>query len=89
MEADLTLEELNSTIKRKAMKDMAPGPDGIPYSVYSKLWEQAGPLILNSWNYSNEKNELSREQQLFLTVVLLRVLRFLPSIPLLGDGMPP
>ena len=45
MEADLTLEELSSTIKSKAMKDTAPGPDGIPYSVYKKLWEQAGPLI--------------------------------------------
>ena len=54
MEADLTLEELSSTIKSKAMKDTAPGPDGIPYSVYNKLWDQAGPLILNSWNYSNE-----------------------------------
>ena len=38
MEADLTLEELSSTIKSKAMKDTAPGPDGIPYSVYNKLW---------------------------------------------------
>ena len=45
MEADLTLEELSSTIKNKAIKDTAPGPDGIPYSVYNKLWEQAGPLI--------------------------------------------
>ena len=55
MEADLTLEEFSSTIKSKAMKDTAPGPDGLPYSVYNKLWEQAGPQILNSWNYSNEK----------------------------------
>ena len=33
MEADLTLEELQATMKSKGMKD-APGPDGIPYSVY-------------------------------------------------------
>ena len=39
-------------------------------SVYNKLWEKAGPLILNSWNYSNEKNKLSREQQLS-TIMLL------------------
>ena len=52
------------------MKDTARGPDGIPFSVQSKLWEQAGPLILNSWNYGNEKNELSREQQLS-TIMLL------------------
>ena len=44
MEADLILKELSITIKSKAMKDTAPGPDGIPYSVYSKLWKQAGPL---------------------------------------------
>ena len=31
MEADITLEELSSTIKSKAMKDTVPGPDGIPY----------------------------------------------------------
>ena len=46
MEADLTLEEFSSTIKSKGMKDTAPGPDGIPYSVYNKLWEQAGSLNL-------------------------------------------
>ena len=43
------------------MKDTAPGPDGIPYSVYNKLWDQAEPLILNSWkkqvkNYHKIKN---------------------------------
>ena len=62
MEADLKLEELSSTIKSKAMKDTAPGPDGIPYSVYNKLWEHAGHLI---W-----------------------ALRFLPTIPLPGGGIP-
>ena len=31
MEADLTLEELNCTIKSRAMKDAGPGPDGIPF----------------------------------------------------------
>ena len=30
----MTLEELSNTIKSKVMKDTAPGPDGIPYSVY-------------------------------------------------------
>ena len=55
------------------MKDTAPGPDGIPYSVYNKLWEQAGPLVLNSWKYSNEKNELSREQQLSTIRALMLV----------------
>ena len=34
MEADLTLEELRSTIKSKAMEDTAPSPEVIPYSGY-------------------------------------------------------
>ena len=38
MKADLRMEELSSTIKSNAMKDTAQGPDGIPYSVYNKLW---------------------------------------------------
>ena len=37
MEADLTLEELQNTMKSKGMKDTAPGPDGIPYSVYGSI----------------------------------------------------
>ena len=41
------------------MKDTAPGPDGIPYSVFGKLWFTAGPLVLEAWKYSNEKGELS------------------------------
>ncbi len=37
---------------------MSPGPDGIPYLVYVKLWKIAGPIILDSWRYSIEKNIL-------------------------------
>ena len=70
MEADLTLEELYNTCTGKKMKDTAPGPDGIPYSVYHKLWAQAGQLILDSWNYSIAKGELSREQQLSKIMLL-------------------
>ena len=32
----------------KGMKDTAPGPDGIPYSVYGKFWTMAGPLVLKA-----------------------------------------
>ena len=64
METDLTLEELHKTCTGKRMKDTTSRPDGIPYSVYHKLWTHAGQLILDSWNYSIEKSELSREQQL-------------------------
>ena len=55
--------------KRGGMKDKAHGPDGIPYSVYGKLWVTAGPLVLEAWKYSNEKGELSRDQ-LLLTIML-------------------
>ena len=34
MEADL-----HNTIKSKAMKDTASGPDRKPFSVYNNLWE--------------------------------------------------
>ena len=70
MEADLTLEELQATMKSKGMKDTAPGPDGIPYSVYGKFWVTAGPLVLEAWKYSNEKGVLSRDQ-LLSTIMLL------------------
>ena len=72
MEADLTLEELQDTMKSKGMKDTAPGPDGIPYSVYGKFWTMAGPLVLKAWQYSNEKGELSREQVLSSTNFAIR-----------------
>ena len=40
MEDDITPEELGNTMKSKAVKDTAPGPDGIPCSVYVKLLRQ-------------------------------------------------
>ena len=36
------------------MKDTAPGPDGIPYSVYGKFWTMAGPLVLKAWQLNPE-----------------------------------
>ena len=68
MEAYLTLEELQATMKSKGMKDTAPGPDGIPYSVYGKLWATARPLVLEAWKYSNAKGEL-RSDQLLSTIM--------------------
>ena len=38
---------------------------------------------------SNLQSVPTEPTLLLLTVVLLRVLRFLPTIPLLGSGMPP
>ncbi len=52
---DATLTNLDLLRALKTCKDSAPGPDGIPYSVYKKYWKIAGPVILDSWIYSVEK----------------------------------
>ena len=50
METDITLDELSDALR--TCSDSAPGSDGIPYSVYKKLWVMAGPLMLGAWNHS-------------------------------------
>ena len=50
LEQSLTLE--NFKLSLDSCKDSAPGPDGIPYEVYKKLWNLAGPIILDSWLHS-------------------------------------
>ena len=52
MDADLTLPELLTALM--SCSDSAPGSDGIPYSLYNKLWTITGPIILSAWNYSCE-----------------------------------
>ena len=49
----LTNQDLINALK--TCKDSAPGPDGIPYMVYKKYWKIAGPIILDAWTYSVEK----------------------------------
>ena len=50
LDNELTLPELLKALN--TCKDSSPGPDGIPYIVYKKLWRIAGPIILNSWKFS-------------------------------------
>ena len=50
VDSELTSSDLFKALK--SCKDSSPGPDGIPYSVYVKLWKIAGPIILESWKYS-------------------------------------
>jgi hypothetical protein len=50
LDSDLTLTDLSLALR--SCKDSSPGPDGIPYLVYKKLWKIAGPIILESWKYS-------------------------------------
>jgi exonuclease III len=46
----LTMEDLYKALQ--SCKDSSPGPDGIPYLVYKKIWKLAGPIILEAWVYS-------------------------------------
>jgi len=50
MDKEITLEEMYKALK--TCKDSAPGPDGIPYSVYKTFWPQIGSIIKESWDYS-------------------------------------
>jgi len=50
LEKDMTLKELGQALN--SCKESSPGPDGIPYMAYKKLWNIAGPIILEAWKYS-------------------------------------
>ena len=52
----LTLKDLEDALS--TCKDSAPGPDGIPYSIYRKFWKQTGPVLLEAWNHSVETGNL-------------------------------
>ena len=54
----LSVNDLLTTLK--TCKDSAPGPDGIPYSLIKLTWKHFGPLLLNSWLYSQETGELTQ-----------------------------
>ena len=58
IDSPLTIGELSKALK--SCKDSAPGPDGIPYSVYKSLWDIAAPIILDSWKYSVKEGLLPR-----------------------------
>ena len=53
----LTVHELYNTLK--SCSDSAPGPDGIPYSVIKLTWKHFGPMLLNSWLYSIDCDNLA------------------------------
>jgi exonuclease III len=56
LENALTLEELRLAVF--SCKESSPGSDGIPYSIYKRYWSFMGPIILESWNYSLETDDL-------------------------------
>jgi exonuclease III len=46
----ITKQELFEALN--TCKESAPGPDGITYDTYKKLWDIFGDLIYESWNHS-------------------------------------
>ncbi len=68
LDREITLEELERVLKETG--DSAPGPDGIPYKVYRKLWAQTGPFLLNAWKYSLQVNILPYDQRLSAITLL-------------------
>ncbi len=64
----INLDELRSTLG--TCEDSAPGPDGIPYSVYKKTWNTSGKLILDAWNYSLQTGEVSMSQKQSIITLL-------------------
>ena len=61
LDKDITLDELRRVINECG--DSSPGPDGIPYKVYRKLWTQLGPILLESWKYSVTTKILPYDQR--------------------------
>jgi len=68
LDREITLEELKSVLNE--CKDSAPGPDGIPYKVYKKLWPQLGAFLLDAWKYSFEIGKLPSDQRLSIITLL-------------------
>jgi len=56
LDKELTLKELKEALV--TCSESAPGPDGIPYSVYKKYWNIVGPVILAAWKHSLEIEKL-------------------------------
>jgi len=57
----ITEQELKESLDTCA--ESAPGPDGITYGTYKKLWPIFGTLILKSWDFSNKIGSLSTSQK--------------------------
>jgi exonuclease III len=61
MDSPLTVGELEVTLRTCA--DSAPGPDGIVYSVYTKLWSILGKHLNEAWYFSKERGLLPDSQR--------------------------
>ena len=56
MDDEISLAEMHKALL--SCKDSAPGPDGIPYSVYKTFWDQTGHILKEAWEYSMENGNL-------------------------------
>jgi exonuclease III len=61
LEKPISKEELYEALK--TCTESAPGPDGITYGIYKKLWHIMGDFITDSWKFSNEIGSLSSSQR--------------------------
>ena len=63
LDNEIMLDELTKALKSCCKTDMSPGPDGIPYKLYKKFWNQLGPELIKCWQYSIEIGKLSPDQR--------------------------
>ena len=68
LDQPITLDELQRVIN--GCGDTAPGPDGIPYKVYRKLWSTVGIFLLESWKYSLTIGILPLDQRISAITLL-------------------
>jgi len=68
LDQDITLDELRQVVNNCG--DSAPGPDGIPYKVYRKLWNHLGQFVLDSWKYSLTIGKLPLHQRVSAITLL-------------------
>ena len=68
LDEPITLLEMEHTLKDSA--ESAPGPDGISYLVYRKLWPEVGQYLLDAWNYSHEQGILPEDQRVSCITLL-------------------
>ncbi len=68
LDAPISLDELERTLK--GCKESAPGPDGISYLVYKKLWPEVGKFLLEAWNQSIADGILPEDQRISCITLL-------------------
>ncbi|MCE2674445.1 MAG: hypothetical protein LW635_12790, partial [Microcystis sp. 53598_E5] len=68
LDLPVSLEELEHTLK--SCEESAPGPDGIPYSIYKKFWPEIGTYLLEAWNQSVRDGVLPEDQRISCITLL-------------------